>query len=289
MIRRIWTTLDLVQRARLFKIIASCVVVAVALGGIGAYSIAVERTRNDALAPLIEMERQMKEQAQAEKAAREAEARRSLPPGAPVPSEVKKGEAPTDAYDASMDVFRGIVSAQHTVSGVAVGIGIGAGLMLVVIWLELGITYLLLGTALAVVMGGASLAGAAEKWAPIGVGVIVLGGAFVAIMKLLGILLSGPGPVFAIARTVLSEAVRLKVGGEGEFHGASFSSRRARWTSAPAASQAAEQWLWRSNSRRSLSEVSHNRSRSIFTLRTGGSAGRTALRSAAINFDDPMA
>ncbi len=211
MISRIWTKLDLFQRSRLFKIIASCVVVACAIVAFASYSIAVERTRNEALAPVAEMEKQLKEQAEAERAAAAAAARENLPPGAPVPEEVKKGESPNDAYDASLRVFRGIVAAQHSVSGVGVGIGMCTALVLVVIWMGLGLTYLLLACACALVLFVASLFGVAKQWAPIAVGVVALAGAFVALMKLLGFLLSGPGAVFAIARTVLNEAVRLKV------------------------------------------------------------------------------
>ncbi|HEX2838844.1 MAG TPA: hypothetical protein VHN77_12050 [Phycisphaerales bacterium] len=211
MIRRVWSKLDILQQARMFKIIASCVVVLLGVAGFVSYSIAVARDHQAALAPISELERERQEELAA--AAREAaaHAHENVPPGAPTPVEVKPGEQPKDAYDATISMFRGVVAAQHSTASVGAGIAIGVGLLLVVIWLGMGVTYLLLAVVCGLAVLATGLMGIGKQTAPLAVGVVGLAAAFIALMKLLGLLLSGPGPVFAIARTVLSEAVRLRV------------------------------------------------------------------------------
>ncbi|MFO0830527.1 MAG: hypothetical protein U0637_01665 [Phycisphaerales bacterium] len=210
MISRIWTRLNLLQRTRLFKVIASCVVVLAGIIGFVSYSIEVQRVRTEALAPLDDIEQQIRAEAEAMRQEAEAHAAQN-PGGAPVPEEIKKGEQPKDAYDASVTMFRGVLRAQHSTASVGAGIGIGVLLLLTVIWMDLGITYLLLGVACGALLGAVSLFGVARQWAPLTVGLVGLGAAFFAFMRLLTVLLAGPGPVFAIARTVLAEAVRLRV------------------------------------------------------------------------------
>ena len=58
MIRRVWSKLDILQQARMFKIIASFVVVLLGVAGFVSYSIAVARDHQAALAPISELERE---------------------------------------------------------------------------------------------------------------------------------------------------------------------------------------------------------------------------------------
>ncbi len=211
MIRRTWSRLNLLQQSRMFKIIASCVVVLLGIAAFVSYSVAVERERTSAMAPLDEMEKQALAEAEAARKEAEAERKANVPPGAPAPIEVKKGERPKDAYDASIQVFRGVVGAQYSTGSVGASIGIGVVFLLVVIWLDLGLTYLAMMAAGCALLWVAKEFGVAQRWAPLVVGMVGLAAAFFAIMRLLSLLLSGPGAVFAIARTVLSEAVRLRV------------------------------------------------------------------------------
>ncbi|GIW74026.1 MAG: hypothetical protein KatS3mg103_0548 [Phycisphaerales bacterium] len=102
---------------------------------------------------------------------------------------------------------------------VAVGLGVGLGVALVVIWLGLLVTYVLLGLAVVVVAGPMILLSAADRAPPVvgAFGRILAGAAaltvcFTAVLEVLRLLLSVPsGPVFAVARNVLAEAVRMKV------------------------------------------------------------------------------
>jgi hypothetical protein len=218
LISRFLSSMNRVQQSMMFKIIASCIVVALAIAGVVSYAIATERARTEALAPLSELQREV----DAENARQELENENQAKPKAQEgKTEVGKPanaigtgstiQRPMDAETATINVYRGIVSAQHSVAGVASGIGVATVLLLVVIWLGLGLTYLLLAGVCGLVLGGLSLFDLAKHWAPIVVGIVSLAGAFFALMKLLGLVLSGSNAIMGIARTVLSEAVRLKV------------------------------------------------------------------------------
>ncbi|MEQ9095854.1 MAG: hypothetical protein RIE32_06275 [Phycisphaerales bacterium] len=116
-------------------------------------------------------------------------------------------------------IIQGVLAQDRSPLGVAVGIGVGLGVSLIIIWLGLGLTYVLLNLAVLLVSGPMMLAvyyGRAgptvEALARIIAGAATLAFCFVAVLELLRLLLSIPsGPVFAVARNVLAEAVRMKV------------------------------------------------------------------------------
>lgn len=91
--------------------------------------------------------------------------------------------------------------------------GLGAGVGVLVVWLGLGLTYLALvgvagGVAAPLVWSGS------PWWSGVGVsvgGVTVLAGAFTALVRAVGIGLGGSGPVWSIARNVVTESVRLNI------------------------------------------------------------------------------
>ncbi len=96
---------------------------------------------------------------------------------------------------------------------VLVGGGAGAGLVvaLIIIWLGLALTYLglialTLGVALPLLMFDAT-----KDYGVMAIGVVALTCAFAALLQGMRLVFSLPGPIFAIARNVLAEAVRLKL------------------------------------------------------------------------------
>lgn len=196
--------IDRMQRGKWFKIIASGAVLLAVLAGFIVYSVRVkaDRDRNldrvrEAYGNLAESERIAEEQLSREQG---SEAKN--------PSEMI--ERPSDAIDASRRVFEGIMQNRH--SPATVGIALAAGLLVLlgVIWMGLGLTYaglfLFCGLGLLIAwrMG-------LSQYGPPVVGLVVLIGAFAAIMRMLGFALAGTGPVLGVARNVLTEAMRMKV------------------------------------------------------------------------------
>lgn len=96
----------------------------------------------------------------------------------------------------------------------AVSLGAGVGVLLaaalVVIWLGLTLTYLGLFVAAGALAAVLLLSGA-EAYARLVAGVAVMTATFTALLQGLRLLLSGSHPVTAVAKNVLSEAVRLKI------------------------------------------------------------------------------
>ncbi|MBL9031422.1 MAG: hypothetical protein JNM80_06910 [Phycisphaerae bacterium] len=115
---------------------------------------------------------------------------------------------------AEFDAVRGIAGQIARASGdptsLSLGIAAGAAVALVTVWLGLGLTYLAL-LALAI---GLAWPMSRLGWltlARVTVGVVALSAAFGALMEALKAILSGPGPVRAVARNMLAEAIRMKV------------------------------------------------------------------------------
>ncbi len=96
---------------------------------------------------------------------------------------------------------------------VSAGIGalVGAVIGAIVIWLGLGLTYLVLVLLAAVVAGPMLAFDATEVYGRLILGVLVLSAAFTALMQALRVLLGGPGAVLGVARNMLTEAVRMKI------------------------------------------------------------------------------
>ncbi|MFI4892422.1 MAG: ABC transporter permease [Phycisphaerales bacterium JB058] len=96
-------------------------------------------------------------------------------------------------------------------SGTIIGAGIVAIGALIVVWLGLGVTYSVLGLVLAVVAAPLWLFESTRDFSKLIMAIVILAAAFSALMQGARMLLSGKGPVRAIARNVLAEAVRLRL------------------------------------------------------------------------------
>lgn len=202
--RQFISRLNRIQQTTMFKIIASCVVLAVGVTSFAVYF--TQRTAPAAVAP--------------------AEPPKEAAPPAADPGKAAAEAAPDpdrSAFDAANRMINDLLQARQDPTSVAIGIGIGTAIALAVVWLGLGLTYLaLLAAAFGVGMPLWWLAGtdAARGWGAAGtlrftawllLGCVVLTASFTALMQALRVALSGGGPVFAVARNVLAEAVRMKI------------------------------------------------------------------------------
>jgi len=103
------------------------------------------------------------------------------------------------------------VGSRDATLGVAIGVTVVTGVVLLIIWLGAGLTYLALALLTAALLGPLSLLpGTTEATAILG-GVAVLAACFTIFVEGVRALLSGSHPVFAIARTVIAEAIRMKI------------------------------------------------------------------------------
>lgn len=195
---------DRLQRSRLFKLIASAVVLTLGVGLFVTY--AVQR----ASAPALVV-------AQPRLGELTAEQRAGMSP-----EDLKEYEEARSASVATARSVNDLLGARTDPTAVGVGLAAGAGVALAVIWIGLGLT----GLGVVVLMGavvvplwllGPSLPGwlGGNQWGrPIArfIGSIgVLGFAFLALMEFLRLIFSGPGPVFAVARNLVSEAIRIRI------------------------------------------------------------------------------
>ncbi len=188
-IRERLRAIDRVQQSRLFKVIASGVIVALAVTVFVTYVVQVN-------APATQ-----RAQAEAE-AAMEG----------PDPSTLDEGaRLAQGAADRAREAINEILAAQGDPTAVGVAIAAGAGVALATVWLGLGLTYL------ALVLAVGAVAVPLAMWEPTREYGYALGGlaslvmSFTALLQAMRLAFSGSGPVFSIARTVLTEAVRLKV------------------------------------------------------------------------------
>jgi ABC-type transport system involved in multi-copper enzyme maturation permease subunit len=171
---------DAFQKGRIFKIIASIVVVVlVAAAGI-AYVVSTNRP--------VEVPELVS------------------PEAAPNLTPEQK-----NAIDATRRVMEAVLAGRQETTSVLVGLGVGLVLALAVVWLGLGLTYLVLivlGLAPALLLG---LVFKLPSPAWLLGGVVMLTAAFTAFMRALRVLYGGPFRVMAIAKNVLDEATRLKI------------------------------------------------------------------------------
>lgn len=174
-IREVFARLNRLQHATPFKIVASLIVVALAITIFTLVAVALTAPGADTAA------------AAALQALRES-------------GQIAPGD----------EILIEMAQRRTGLSGIAVAITAGAVVALTVIWLGLGLTYLaLLAVSVGVAWPLARLGypGSARMLG----GIVVLTAAFVALLQALRLLFSGPGPVMGIARNVLIEAVRMKV------------------------------------------------------------------------------
>jgi hypothetical protein len=210
LIGRIWSIIDRTQQSRLFKIIASCVVVGLAISMLLVYSVGNAKAREAAIA---DFRTAYGDEAVERALAAEARLREQGGTSAATPSQDANQDAKGDAelIDQSTAMMRSLLTAQFDTRRVAMGIGVGALVCLAVIWVNLGLTYLLLSLGCLALLGTAHLFGAAKTIGPFVIGLFTLTGSFTAILRLLMALLAWSHPVISIARNVLQEAVRMKV------------------------------------------------------------------------------
>ncbi|MEO1007357.1 MAG: hypothetical protein AAFX79_02200 [Planctomycetota bacterium] len=123
------------------------------------------------------------------------------------------------AVERDQRVILEVLDQDRSPQAVAIGLAVAAGVGITVIWLGLAITYIAMGLGVAVVATPLILASRYGYAGPITgeIGRILVGAAalavcFTAVLEVLRLLLSVPtGPVFAVARNVLAEAVRMRV------------------------------------------------------------------------------
>ncbi|MFI4870869.1 MAG: ABC transporter permease [Phycisphaerales bacterium JB061] len=113
--------------------------------------------------------------------------------------------------DAAQLMLETVLQGARGPTGTVIASGIVAGAALVVVWLGLGLTYMMLGVVLAVFAGPLWLFEETRGLSKLIVGVVVLAASFSALMQGLRLILGGKGPIRAIARNVLAEAVRLRL------------------------------------------------------------------------------
>ncbi len=189
-IREFLRRADALQKSRVFKIVASLVVVGVAIALFASYMV-VRNAPGSEVSELISM----LEQRATEGAAPDAE----------------KARGDTTVVDTGLRAVERVLRGGSIVTGVAVGAASAAGLALVIIWLGLGLTYLFLALVAVLIAWPLQRVFGMPGLAQLTLGLTVLAASFTALMQGARLLLSGPGPVFAIAKNVLAEAVRMKV------------------------------------------------------------------------------
>lgn len=193
-IRELMGRADRLQKSTIFKVVASIVVVALGIAFFTSYMVARHAPGSEIAEFIAEMERQV--------SAASAEGENAA-----------EGAAGGDetVVDTGLRAAQRVLQRGSVVTGVAVGTLAAVGLALAIIWLELGLTYLALGVVTAAIAIPLGRFGGLEGLSRLAIGLTILAAAFTALMRLARIALSGPGPVFAVARNVLAEAVRIKV------------------------------------------------------------------------------
>lgn len=191
--------LNRLQQSRLFKIIASVLVVLITIGTSIAYTVAVSSRVSTSKVTAEDM----------------PEPGADAAPGNEQPT--SSGEAAVAAsvkppvLSSTGQIVNDILGAKQSSTGFVVGALIAMSISLVIIWLGLGLTYL----ALAIVGGSLAwffaLIGRGRDLSIASGGLFALIATFTALIQLSRLLLSGSQPVFAIARNVINEAVRMKV------------------------------------------------------------------------------
>jgi hypothetical protein len=217
--------LDRAQNALAFKVVASLVAVAIALGVVVTYGVrasaeAQERQRvtvRDFIGDLAD----------------EPPAGAAQPGGAQGGAAAGTGSGGAGAGLGGVDeaadrearrqlvqqadslarFYNRLIDRKYSTGGFAAVVGLALVPVLGAIWLGLGLTYLALGVLAGLVVGPMLwLGGPAWRGAAVFTGgTVVLAASFAALIQLLRLLLSPATPITAIARNVVAEAVRLKI------------------------------------------------------------------------------
>ncbi len=126
------------------------------------------------------------------------------------PAEAAPAESITNA-GAAQRMVSDLIGRASTPTGFILSVLAVGAVLLVTVWLGVGLTYLGLLGAAAIVIVPLGLFPGTRPYATFAGGVSSLALAFTVLMQGTSLLLSGKGPVLAIARNVLAEAVRLKL------------------------------------------------------------------------------
>ena len=178
-LRDLWRRISIAQQSRLFKIVATALVSLTAIGILGLNAL------NDA--------------------------RDSMDAASGTTSQIAPDNPNQQSFSEARRAISSILGKRNEDAGVVLPTVVAAAISLVVIWLGLAITYiLLLGVSGAIAWGVGGLLGA-ESTSRLLLGVIALMASFAALLQGLRAGFGGRGPVVAIARNVLAEAVRLKI------------------------------------------------------------------------------
>lgn len=208
-VRETLAAMDRVQRSTRFKVIATITAAALFLIGSVAYALAAQRVAEDGPAPSATAEAAPSETSAATPPSTTPPA--TTPPAAsPVPEPLAV-EATDPTLESSRAIIQGVLDAKRDPTGSIVLFGIIALLYVAAVWLDLGLTVLALSAAAAAVFALAWTTAWGKRYAPLGLGIVALTGAFTILMRLAALLLSSPTPITAVARTVLAEAVRLRL------------------------------------------------------------------------------
>lgn len=196
--REVLSRLNRAQRSFPFKVIASIVVVVLAIVAFSSYALSVAAPTDGPA--VVE----------------------------PLPGEAELSAEDRSALESARRMYQDLVSRRADVTSVGVGAALAAAVALVIVWLGLALTYLgLFGLAALLVlpmwliartafaerflMGDTSLARTLDAVTRLILGSAVLAAAFTALLQGLRILFAGAHPVLAIARNAIAEAVRMKI------------------------------------------------------------------------------
>jgi hypothetical protein len=176
------------QRSRVFKIVATIVIAIAAIATVSTY--VVRQTVPGGL-----------EQAQT-----------AVPDARPDEEDLtEEDRAYLSALEAGQRAIEDVFRAQADWKSVAFGAGAVAAMSIAVVWLGLGLTYLVLLAAAGAVGYPLLRFEATATVGQVFLGIVSLTASFAALLQLARMLLSHPGPVSSIARVVLDEAVRMKI------------------------------------------------------------------------------
>ncbi|MEO0511302.1 MAG: hypothetical protein AAF108_00170 [Planctomycetota bacterium] len=109
------------------------------------------------------------------------------------------------------DLLDGLREQSGGVLGLVLGIVVGGAVLTLAAWLGLLLTFTGIAGAVAVVAGPLWFFPETRDWARFAAGLSLLGVMFTTIFRTLRLAFELPGPVFAVARNVLAEAVRLRL------------------------------------------------------------------------------
>jgi len=198
---------DRAQKSRRFKIIASILVVALGVGGYGAWLVAM----NAPAARSDQVQTQREAQQAPERSGQTSE------DGAPV--EAIQGEASRVIADPDSrirqrietDALRRLLGSRSAAPGVAIGTLAAMGVALIVVWLGVSLTYLGLLALVGLVAAPLHAMEPTQGLARLMMALAALAASFTAILEAVRMLLGARTPMMAVARNVLNEAVRMKI------------------------------------------------------------------------------